>query len=253
MLYLIGTGLKPQHLTAEALKAIQSCSAVFLENYTSQFSQGNKKELEKMVGKKILELDRQRVEETFQPVFEKAKKQKIALLVIGNPLVATTHIQILLDADKQKIPVQVLPGISVADFLGKTGLDAYKFGRVCTVVFPEENYKPESFFDVIENNYRNGLHSLCLLDIRTEEKRLMTVAQAVIILERIEEKRSSNLLQKTILVGLYALGGKNEQIIAASAKELKNEIPVFPQALVVCGKLNEKEKECLAKLYGVKT
>ena len=190
MLYLIGLGLKPAHLTLEAIETIKKCRTVFLESYTSRYSEGSVKELEKILHKKIIALKRKNVEEEFESIFEKARKQNNALLVFGNPLTATTHIQVLLDAKQRRIPVQVVPGISIVDQLPRTGLDAYKFGRICTIVFQEPNYSPESFFGVIENNFQNGLHSLCLLDIRTEEKRLMGVSEAVQILQKIAEKKS---------------------------------------------------------------
>jgi len=251
MLFLIGAGLQPQHLTLEALQAIEKCSTVFLESYTSQFSSGSKKELEKIIGKKIASLNRKQVEEEFLEIVQQAKKENIALLVIGNPLTATTHLQILLEAQEKKVSVRVIPGISIVDFVGKTGLDAYKFGRICTIVFQESLYKPESFFDTIETNYRSGLHSLCLLDIRAQEKRLMTIPEGIQILQKIAEKRMSSLFNKAILIGLFGMAGKKEKIVVGNATELlKADFEIFPQSLIVCGKINEKEKEALQAFHG---
>lgn len=250
MLYLIGLGLQPKHLTMEAAEAIRECSAVFLENYTSRFAEGTKKELEAIIQKPAKELNRKKVEEEFEDILNQAKRENVCLLVFGNPLIATTHIQILLDAKEQQIPTKIIPGISVVDWLGKTGLDAYKFGRICTIVFQEGNYAPESFFDIIENNHQNGFHSLCLLDIRAEEGRLMSVQEAIGILEKIARKKGSSLLNNAILVGLYGLGSKNEKIVVGTAKKLQNSgYNAWPQSLVVCGKLNEKEKEALNSLH----
>lgn len=251
MLYLIGIGLNPTQLTLEALEAIRECPTVFLENYTSRFAEGNKKELEAIVQKPIRELGRKKIEEEFGTVLGQAKRESVALLVHGNPLIATTHIQILLDAKKQNISVKMIPGISILDLLGKTGLDSYKFGRISTIVFQEENYAPESFFDIIEKNFKNGFHSLCLLDIRSEEERLMSVQEAIGILEKIAKKKGSDLLQKCVLAGLYGMGSKKEKIAVGNAKKLQNSgYNAWPQSLVVCGKLNEKEKEALKELHG---
>ncbi len=251
MLYLIGIGLQPKHLTFEASEAIHDCSAVFLENYTSRYSEGTGIDLEHLLQKKVVELGRKEIEEGASRLLEESKQHNIALLVFGNPLVATTHIQLLLDAKKEKVPIRVIPGISVTDLLGKTGLDAYKFGRVSTIVFQEANYAPESFFDIIEKNFRNGFHSLCLLDIHSEEKRLMSIQEAIGILEKIAKKKKSEWFSGSVLVGLYGLASKNEKIAVGNAKKLQNSgYNAWPQSLIVCGKLNEKEKEALKELHG---
>ncbi len=247
MLYLVGIGLNPRQLTLEAVDAVKACGRVFLESYTSRFSDGTASELEELLEKRIEVLERGKVEEDFSGVLKSAQKENVALLVFGNPLFATTHIQVLLDAHKLKIQTRVIAGISIQNYLGESGLDAYKFGRVCTVVFAEPHYAPESFFDVIEANQKLGLHTLCLLDIRTEENRFMSVWQALEFLQSIAKKRKSKLLEKLLFVGLYGVGSPNQEIVKGNADALqKFNSDSFPQSLLVCGKLNEKEKEALA-------
>jgi len=248
--YLIGLGLKPSHLTAEAKQAMESCSKVFFESYTSGFAEGSLEGLEKVLGKKFVKLERSGVEQGFELLLKEAKEKDIALLVFGNPLNATTHVQLLLDAKELGVKARAVAGLSVFDFLGETGLDSYRFGRVCTVVKPKENYAPESFYEIIEKNCRAGLHSLCLLDI-SEHGEMMPVAEALQLLEKIEKKRGGNVLQESVLVGLYGLGGSHAMLKAGSLNELKrSSYDAFPQSLVVAGKLNEKEQEALRELCG---
>ena len=249
LFYLIGIGLKPGHLTVEAKQAIESCSKIFFETYTSGYCEGSLPELEKLTGKKFIELKRQGVEEGFELILKEAKQEDIALLVFGNALNATTHIQLLLDAKEAGVKAKAIAGLSVFDFLAKTGLDSYRFGRVCTVVFPKENYTPESFYEIIERNYSIGLHTLCLLDIDRENETMMTVSEALGILEKIEKARQKNLIQEAVLIGLYGIGGEKEKIKAGHFHELKrSSYAAFPQSLIVAGKLNEKEKEALKEL-----
>lgn len=253
MLYLVGIGLNPKQITLEAIETLKASQSIYLENYTSRFAQGSVAELEKTIGKTIEPLSRKQVEEGFQSILEKSKKETVSLLVFGNPLIATTHIQIALDCQEQKIPFKVIPGISVLDLLGKTGLDPYKFGRISTIVFPQENYAPESFFDFIETNQKNGLHSLCLLDIQAEQNKLMSIPEAVTILQAIAKKRKATWFEKNLLIGLAGLGNANEQIVAGTADELKTKpFDQYPQSLIVCGKRNEKEQEALEKIWTVK-
>jgi len=251
MFYLIGIGLKPGHLTQEAKQLIEKCGKVFLDNYTSAYSEGSVEQLEKLVGKSIVALDRKGIEEGFQSVLKQAKAsgENIALLVFGNALSATTHVQLLLDAKKQGIESVAIAGISVYNFLGVVGLDQYRFGRTCTIVQPKENYAPESFYNVIESNFKNGLHSLCLLDIDSEKDYKMSVGEALGILEKIEKKKGKGILQKATLIGLFALGSEKQVIRTGSAKVLERSgFNLFPQSLVIAAPLTDKEKEALEAL-----
>ncbi|HLD59190.1 MAG TPA: diphthine synthase [archaeon] len=253
MFYLIGIGLNSKQLTFEALEAIQKSRKVFFEAYTSAFAEGSIKELEETCKKKFLELNRKGVEEGFELILKEAKNsnEDIALLVFGNALNATTHVQLLIEAKKLSLKCKVIPGISIFDYLAETGLDAYKFGRVCTIVKPKKNFAPEDFFDVIEKNSSMGLHSLCLLEIDSEQGYQMSVAEAVKILHEIAQKRKSRLIDSAVFIGLYALGSKEQKTKKGSLKEfLLSSYSGFPQSLVVCGKLNEKEKEALKELHG---
>ncbi len=249
MFYLIGIGLKPKQLTLEALEAIKQCEKVFLDSFTSKYSEGALQELEKIIEKKIVLLERKGVEEGFALLLKQARQENIALLAFGNALTATTHVQLLLDAKQHSIPYKVVQGISVQNHLPETGLDAYKFGRIVTIVKARENFAPESFFEQIETNHNAGLHSLCLLDIESEKNYFMTVSEALQLLEKIAHKRNSKLLEEAQLIGLCALGAQNQKIKPATLRELKlSSYAGFPQSLIICGKLNEKEKEALVKL-----
>ena len=246
MFYLIGLGLKPEQLTVEAISALKKCDEVFMERYTSDFSTGELEELEALAGKKIKELDRPEVETGFSKRLAVAREKNIALLVIGNPLFATTHVQLLIDAERLGVQWSVVPGISVQNYIGKTGLNAYRFGRVVSIVSPSENYKPESFYDNIKSNLEAGLHTLCLLDISPMKK--MTPRDAHRLLLEIESKRNSKALKEAKIVVLAALGSEEERIASGKATKLLWEEFTMPASIIVCAELSEKEKEGLAEL-----
>ncbi|MCX6799279.1 MAG: diphthine synthase [Candidatus Diapherotrites archaeon] len=253
MFYIIGLGLKPSHLSLEAKEAIGKSDRVFLETYTSTYSEGSFGEIENQFGKPLVKLDRKGVEEGFLMILKDAKRsgESIALLVFGNPLSATTHVQLLIDAKHIGIPTEVVPGISIYDFLGVTGLDQYRFGRACTIVVPKENYVPESFYDIVEKNFAAGLHTLCLLDLDMERNCMLSVSDALSILVKIEKKRGKQLLQKATLVGLYAMGSGRQMIKVGTLQELqRSSYSLFPQSLVVAAPLTEKEKEAIRELHG---
>ena len=246
MFYLIGIGLKPEQLTVEAISALKKCDKVFLERYTSEFSDGNLEELEALIGKQVKELDRPSVETGFSKRLAEAGQKNIALLIVGNPLFATTHIQLLIDAEKLGVQWSVVPGISVQNYLGKTGLYAYKFGGTVSIVSPSENYKPESFYDKIIENVNAGLHTLCLLGITPTKK--MSPRDALTHLLEIEAKRKGKTLREARVVVMAGLGSEEEKIVSGKAERiLWQEFPL-PASIVVCAELSEKEKEGLAEL-----
>src|SRR3989344_4034640 len=92
MFYLIGIGLNENGISLEGKEIAASCKKVYLESFTVSFPYPLK-DLEKVIGKKIISLRRLEVESKF--LVNEAKKQDIALLVYGNPLFATTHISLL--------------------------------------------------------------------------------------------------------------------------------------------------------------
>lgn len=247
MFFLIGIGLKKNNLTLEAQKKINKCKKVFLESYTSMYSEGKISDLENEIGKKIVLLKRNDVEENALKFFSDAVKQDIALLVFGNPLSATTHLALLAELKQNNIPFSVVPGISVFNFVSFTGLQEYKFGKTVSIVFPKKNYSPESFFDSIQKNSSIGLHTLCLLDIVAEEKKFMKIKDAIELLESIEKKRKTKIISNSVLIGIARAGADDMKIKAGSAKELKEfDFGKEPHSLVVAGNLSEDEKEFLS-------
>ena len=248
MLYLIGIGLKPKHLTLEAIEAIKKCKKIYLESYTSKYAEGSVNELEKIIGKNVVELERKAVEEEFDLVFEEAKNEDIGLLIYGNVFSATTHAQILLDAGEKKVKVETIPCISIFSFVGKTGLSEYKFGKTASIVFWQDNYKPESFYDKILDNYSNGMHTLCLLDIKKDAKneRLMKPKEAFGILKQIARNRSSHLFENTFVGVISKAGSEKEKIDFGKLEELIEKDFDVPACIMICGKLNDKEIEFLS-------
>lgn len=251
MLYLIGIGLKPKQLTLEAIEAIKSCDSIFLEGYTSQYSEGTLEELVKHTGKTIKLLGRKEVEEQFDSALMSAHSNNIALLIVGNALTATTHIQVLLDCKEKGIKYKVIPGISITNTIAETGLDEYKFGRTVTICYHSLGYEPDSFFEQIKENQKIGLHTLCLLDIKKDEKpqRMMNCIEAIEILDKIAKNKKDKT--KFNYVGLIGMASEKQKIIHGKENIIKSKIiiEVYPQTLIVLGKTNEKELECLEKLH----
>lgn len=243
MLYLIGMGLNANQLTREALQAISKCSKVYLESYTSRLAQGTHAELSRLFKQKVHLLNRSAVEEDASELMAEAKKKNIAVIVIGNPLFATTHDGFISLAKKKKVKHEIIIGIGIQDYLGVTGLNPYKFGRVVTLVKPQPHFSPESFFDQLMENKEMGLHTLCLLDIQAADDYLMSIPEAILLLEEIGKKRGINFVD-WLGVGLAGMGGKKAMVVKDSFANLKKKKwMAFPQCLVVAGTLSPMEMD----------
>ncbi len=250
MFYLIGIGLKPEHITLEAISAIKTCDEVYLEKYTSQYVEGENSKLEEITGKKVVLINREEVEVNFENKIKKSKEKNIALLIFGNALTATTHIQLLIDSKKSEIDYKVIPGISVTNTIAESGLDEYKFGRTVTICYHLPNFEPESFYDQILTNQKLGLHTLCLLDIKKDQENemMMNASEAIEILEKIKTKRNDN--NNFEYLALVGMTNSNQKIVFGKEKinSCKEVNEIFPQSLIILGKANEKEMEAI-KIY----
>jgi len=248
MLNIIGIGLNDEKdITLKGLELVKESDIVFLENYTSVL-QVDVSKLEELYGKKIILADRDLVEKKAeQEILEKAKEKNVSLLVVGDALSATTHIDIIKRAREMNIKVNVVHNASVLTAVSETGLQLYKFGKATSIPFPEENFKPETAYDVIKDNLSLGLHTLILLDLRPQEKRFMTVNQAIEILLEIEEKRKEKVIsEETIGIGCARLGDDDSVIKKGTLKELKEfDFGKEVHCLIIPGKMHFAEEEFL--------
>ena len=129
-LYLIGLGLGDhKDITIKGLEVIKQSKEIYLESYTSILGV-KKEELEKFYGKKITEVFREEVEIKFDEVLQDIKKtgEIYSLLVVGDPLCATTHTDIFLRAKKEGINVEIIHNASIMNACGCCGLHLYDFG-----------------------------------------------------------------------------------------------------------------------------
>ena len=247
-LYFIGIGLYDEKdVSLRGLEAIKKCNIVYLENYTSILSCSVKK-LEEFYGKKIIPASRELVEKKAEEtILKHALEKDAAFLVVGDPMSATTHIDLRLRAEKAGIKCFVIHNASVFSAVGITGLQLYKFGRTTSIPFPEDKWHPETPYNAIKENRKSGLHTLVLLDLRPGEKRFMTINQAIEYLLSIEEKRKEKVFSKGLFcVGCARLGSLKPYIKAGNAKKLLKEDFGKPMhCLIVPGKLHFAEEEAL--------
>jgi diphthine synthase len=252
-LIFVGLGLNDEKgISLHGLEETKTANSVFIELYTSLLPEFSLQRLEGLVGKKITLISRKNLEEdNGVSVLMAARKGKTVLLVPGDPFVATTHVTLRIEAEKDGIRTRIIHGASIMSaIVGLSGLHNYKFGRTVTVPFPE-NFS-ETPYNVIGQNKRFGLHTLCLLDLIVEEERFLTVKEGLEQFLAIERRRSEKIVTpETIAVGVARVGSEHPSLKADFAESLlTHDFGSPPHSLILVGQLHFMEAEALINLAG---
>ena len=261
---MIGLGLGDEKdITLRGLEAIKKSKKVFIENYTS--ISNAVKGLQELSGKEFEEAPRSMVENDADKILNEALNDDVSFLVIGDVFGATTHTDLYLRAKQKGVVVKIINNASIMNVVGNTGLELYRFGQTTSIVFDDNNWLPDTPYNVIQKNLERGLHTLCLLDIKTAEPsienmkkgimkpeppRFMTIHDGLRILERLEEKNKKKIItQETKIVGVARIGTDSQKIKYGTIKEIKKEDFGEPlHSIIIPGKLHDVEKEMLQNL-----
>jgi len=254
-LVFIGLGLYDQKdISIRALEELKEANAVFAELYTSLMPGLSIWKLEEMTGKAVKVVSRRVLEEeNGKQILEEAKKGKVAFLVPGDPLIATTHVDLRIRAEKMGIKTRVVHGASVVSAVRAiSGLQNYKYGKAVTIPFSEQGFVSETPYRVIMENRKRGLHTMCYLDIKAEEHRYLTIKEALqTLLELEKQKKEQVVTPRTLVIGV-ARAGSPEPIVKASYIEevINYDFGAPPHTLIFPGKLHFMEAEALVTLAG---
>ena len=246
-LFLIGLGLgEVKDITLKGLDLIKQCDVLYGENYTS-FMQAALQDFEHLYEKKIILADRDLVENhAEQTILKDAKEKKVGFLVVGDPLVATTHADLVLRARKVGIAVEIVHNASVLTAIAETGLQLYKFGPIASIPFPAKDFFPETPYTIIKNNLERGLHTLVLLDLKPSENKAMSIKEAIDYLQTLEEKSEKKVLTDKKILACARLGSKNAVVKYGLPDALiKINFGKLPFCLIIPGTLHFVEEEFL--------
>ena len=242
MLFLVGLGVwNEKDISLRGIEMAKQADRIYCELYTAYWG-GNLRKLERVIGKKIKKLERKDVEEGSDKLLGEAKEKDVVLLVPGDPLVATTHMHLILEAKKRGIPTEIVHSSSVYTTIARTGLQIYKFGRTATVITPAKGYESEGFYDVVKENLSKGLHTLLLLD------RDMSTKKALEIMLGIERRKKRKILKNRKVVLCSRLSSRKEKIVYGKIADLLGIDLPPPAVIIVPGRLHFLEKEFLETL-----
>ncbi len=247
-LVFVGLGLNDENgISLQGLEESKTADSVFIELYTSLLSNLSIRNLENLTNKHITELKRADIEEkNAKQLIDTARNGKTILLVPGDPLIATTHNAIRLEAAKNNIPTRIVHASSIISAaIGLSGLHNYKFGKTVTIPFPDN--PSQTPYETITQNKKRGLHTLCLLDIRNEQKQYLTINQALAqLLNNEKQQKRKTATLETLAIGIARAGSLHPKVKADAIKNLaKHDFGDPPHTLIFPGKLHFAEAESL--------
>lgn len=241
VLYVIGLGLADENdITLKGFHAVKSSERIYLESYTSILMvTGFKERLEALYQKPVILAHRETVELEAESILEGASTCNVSFLVVGDPLSATTHTDLILRAKQSSppIPVKIIHNASIMTAIGSSGLAGYNFGQTVSVPFWTEDWKPDSWLERIGENLHIGLHTLALSDIKVREQsaqdmsrgilryqdpRYMLIPQLISQLISAANSHKVDYLDpnRTLAIALCRMGSEDERIVSGTLSEL---------------------------------
>ncbi len=215
MLIFIGMGLWDEtDISCKGLEFARRADEVYVEFYTSKLMGTNLDRIRNFIGKEIRELSRSDLEENCKWIIEKARDRDVAILVPGDPMIATTHSALRLEAEKSGVEVRIIHSASIINAIcGLTGLHNYRFGKSATVSYPYAGKVSKTPINVIKQNLSIDAHTVLFLDLHPKP---MTINEAIEILEKAEDS-----ILDLFAVGIARAGSEKPFVKCDRLKKLR--------------------------------
>jgi diphthine synthase len=249
MLTFVGLGLFDKtDISVKGLACIRQADHVFLESYTSCLMGSTAEDLEEEYQKPVHRLFREDVEQHPERILELAINEQVVFLCAGDPMVSTTHTDLRIRAAERGIRTSIIHAASIASAVcGTTGLQNYRFGKSCSLPFPQKNWFPTTPFDVITRNLDCRLHTIVYLDI--QNNRFMTIPEAVGLLEQMAQEKKRAI---PLYVGVARAGSDKVIVRAGPAEKIRSEEFGPPlHILVIPAELHDMEQRYLEMFAGL--
>lgn len=263
MLWLVGMGISGVNsITKSGTEAISDADIIYYEQFTSPAPVKNTAAaIQKMMASDkcttIKDAKRWMVEDGAQ-ILRDAATKKVILLSYGDPLVATTHAELLCRAAASDIETRVIHASSgPASIVGECGLHHYKMGKMATIMRDEKSMTTPYY--TIYKNAIEQCHTLLLLEYDYEgtEKRdgksfFLEPADALQGLLKTEEGQKRNVItDSTYAIIASRVGLEDQQRITAGKISSLIKRDTFgkpPHSIIIPGRLHFTESDALAVL-----
>lgn len=249
VLWFVGLGLDDERgLSRRALEVLRE-SELFAEQYTAVAAPGSIERLGRELGRPVTQLGRTEVEAETVILQALERSPQVALLVVGDPFAATTHVALRLAAEKAGHSWNYLPNASIlVAAAGFLGLSHYRFGRTVSLPFPAPGFEPRSPLDQIASNRERDLHTLVLLDLAPETGRFLRAEEALAILRARDP--SASLLSDDDLLAVSARVGRADAAGFYGSFRLLRTVdfgPPLHAVVVPARRLHFEEEAALAR------
>jgi diphthine synthase len=248
---LLLVGMGPGSVGAMTIEAVEAAAAAThrrYEAYTALWPDDELNLLEQTIGP-IQRVMRPEVEQP-EDLFALASTSLVALLVVGDPLQATTHVDLQLQAAEAGIECRVFHGISITTLVtGAIGLSNYRFGRQTTLTYPYGGWVATSPLETIIVNRYTGLHTLALLDLDptglgTGDQRPMMPDDAVASIELMRLKIEEGLAEREFS------DDKASDLLTKAALQSFVEEDVSQMRVVLCSDMGTEDQRIVSTTVG---
>lgn len=242
MLTFVGLGLHDERsVTVRGRAVIADATHVFAETYTSRLAGTDLDDLAAVHGVPIEHVDREVVEGDPSVILDAAAEESVAFLTGGDPMSATTHVDLRLRAAEREIATRIVHGPSIVTAAaGLAGLQTYRFGKATTLPFPGTFAAdvPASVAETYTENFERGHHTLVLLDLEDTGAALDAATAAGALAESFAGR----------LGVVVARAGSGNPVVIADRLEVLAARSYGPplHVLVLPGTLHPMEAEALA-------
>lgn len=249
-LALVGLGTQgTESIPIGAIEFARRCDHLYADVYTSPWPEGLLAQVAKLIGREPAPASRTLLEDG-RKILEESSKADTAVMCIGDPLVATTHMTLRLRALELGLPVKVFyaAGILTAVF-GETGLHPYKLGRVITLVRSTPSALG-SVYAAVKETLSLGLHVLLLMEYSHDEGFSLRPNDGLKMLSEVEASyRLGVFSDDRLLVVVSRLGRPDQSVIAGRLSDLASmDFGSPPHSILVPGSLHYTESDALRAL-----
>ena len=259
MLWLIGLGIEGLGgMNMKGREVLKTCNLVHIERFTGYLSDIDLSELAlyckhddnvvNVVGRSFVEDGRD--------ILEQAGNNEVALIVYGDPLIATTYIELFIRATKRGIKVEVIHSASgITSLIAESGLQIYKFGRTSTIM--SEPQSAISVYNTLMDNLLLGNHTLILTEYSETKENISpffldpNIAMKM-LLDVEKDQRSRALTEETFVLVASRIGRTDKKIISGQIRSLLEiNYGIGPHSLIVPGRLHFVEMEAISYMTSV--
>ncbi|MEM1541975.1 MAG: diphthine synthase [Ignisphaera sp.] len=260
MIRFVGLGLSLEQLAIGAILRLLKCRKVYIDVYTNLWfpSIDELARVLKEHGIDVIMAYRKDLEGySISKIVREASEFDVCIATAGDPMIATTHVAIAVEAARNGVELEIFPSTSILNAaMSLSCLQMYRFGKTVTVVKPKDGIVYEYPIHVIKINRSLGLHTLILLEVDIEKDYFMTPKDAITVLLYIQRLLGEEVLSEDdVVVILKAIGSPKCEIKIRTIKEVLKEYfdKTVYTLIIPAKKLHSIEEDCLRTIEKLKT